>query len=58
MKFTTVFIIFWNLKMSCQMFLSQQVKRNVIVTSKNGKYEFTDELSKDVKLKKIRGIKV
>ena len=31
-----------------QMFLSQQVKRNVIITSKNGKYELTDELPNDM----------
>ena len=44
-----------------QMFLSQQVKRNVIITSKNGKYELIDELLNDVRLKKIselHGIKV
>ena len=43
------------------MFLSQQVKRNVIITSKNGKYELIDELLNDVRLKKIselHGIKV
>ena len=43
------------------MFLSQQVKRNVIITSKNGKYVLTDELPNDVRLKKIseiHGIKV
>ena len=34
LKLTTVLIIFWNLKMSYQMFLSQHVKRNVIITSK------------------------
>ena len=33
------------------MFLSQQVKRNVIFTIKNGKYELTDELPNDVRLK-------
>ena len=47
--------------MSYQMFLSQQVERNVIITSKNGKYELTDELPNDVRLKKIselHGIKV
>ena len=27
-----------------QMFLSQKAKQNVIVTNKNGKYEFTDNL--------------
>ena len=28
------------------MFLSQQVKRNVIITNKNGKYELNDKLPK------------
>ena len=32
------------------MFLSQQVKRNVIITIKNGKYELTDELPNEVRL--------
>ena len=35
------------------MFLSQQVKRNVIITNKNGKYELTEELPNDEILKKI-----
>ena len=34
------------------MFLSQEVKRNVIITNKNGKYELTVELPNDVRLKK------
>ena len=34
------------------MFLSQQVKRNVIVTNRNVKYELTDELPNDLRLKK------
>ena len=29
------------------------VKRNVIITNKNGKYELTDELANDLRLKKI-----
>ena len=60
-EFTTVLIIFWNLKMSYRMFFSQQVKRNVAITSKNGKYVLTDELPNDVRLKKtskLHGIKV
>ena len=36
-----------------QMFLSQQVKRNEIITNENGEYELTDELPKDLRLKKI-----
>ena len=35
------------------MFLSQQVKRNVFITNKNGKYQLTDELPNDVRLKKM-----
>ena len=35
------------------MFLSQQLKRNVIITNKNGKYELTDELPNDVRINKI-----
>ena len=35
------------------MILSQQVKPYVIIISKNGKYELTDKLSNDVRLKKI-----
>ena len=34
------------------MFLSQQVKRNVIITNKNFKYELTDELPNNVRFKK------
>ena len=44
-----------------QIFLSQKVKRNVVITRKNSKYELTDELPNDVRLKKIselHGIKV
>ena len=35
------------------MFLSQQVKRNVIITNENGKYELTDEFPNDMRLKKF-----
>ena len=35
------------------MFLSQQVKRNVVITDKNGKYNLTEELQNDVRIKKI-----
>ena len=51
--FTAVLIIFCNLQISYQMFFSQQVKWNVIITNKNGKCELTDELLNDVRLKKI-----
>ena len=47
--------------MSYQMFLSQQVKRNVIITNKNGKYDLTDELPNDMEAEenlKLHGIKL
>ena len=53
LELTTVVITFWNLQIFYQMFLSQQVKRKVIITNKNGRYELTDELPNDVRLKKI-----
>ena len=34
------------------MFVSQQMKRNIIITNKNIKYELTDELPKDIRHKK------
>ena len=45
--------MFRNLPISYQKLFSQQVKRNVIITNKNGKYELIDELPNDVSLKKI-----
>ena len=53
----TAVIIFWN------MFLSQKLKRKVIITNENDdkKYEMTDELPTNVKLKKtsnLHGVKV
>ena len=54
LKLTTALIVFWNLYISHQTFLSQQVKRSVIITNKNAsKYELTDEFPNDVRLKKI-----
>ena len=42
------------------MFLSQQVKQNVIITNKNGKYELTDKLpnnaSQNFTMSKLHGI--
>ena len=37
------------MQISFQMFLSQQVKRKVIITYENGKYELTDEFPNDVR---------
>ena len=39
------------------MFLSQDVKRNVNITNENDKYELTDELPTNVRLKKISNLK-
>ena len=39
-----------------QMFVSKQLKRNIIITNKNGKYEFTEELPNDVRLNRISGL--
>ena len=61
LKLATVFMIFWDLQITYQMFLSKQVNGNVIITNKNGKYELADELSNEVRLKKIsklHGVKV
>ena len=37
------------MQISFQMFLSQQVKRKVIITYENGKYELTAEFPNDVR---------
>ena len=55
-KLINTLIIFWNLRMSYQMFLSQQVKQNVVITSENSKYKLTDQFPNDVRLKKISEI--
>ena len=39
-----------------QMFVSKQLKRNIIITNKNGKYEFTEKLPNDVRLNRISGL--
>ena len=43
-------ITFWNLQISYQFFLSQQVQQNMIITNK---CELTNKLRNDVRLKKI-----
>ena len=42
--------IFWNLQVFYKMLLSKQVKWNVIITNKNGKFELTDELPSNTRL--------
>ena len=39
--------------MSYQMFLSQEVKRNLIITNKNVKYQLTEEFPIEVRLREI-----
>ena len=34
------------------MFLSQQIKRNMVIANKNGKYDLTDKLPKNLRLTK------
>ena len=44
----------WELSDIYQMFFfSKQMKRNVIITNKNDKYELTDEFPNNVRVKKI-----
>ena len=43
----------YNRPLILQMFLSQQVKRKVIITNKNGKYKLTGKLPNNVRLKKL-----
>ena len=40
------------------MFLSQKVKRKVVITNKNGEYELNDEFPNNIRLKisKLHGI--
>ena len=37
-------IILWDFLMLCQIFLSPQVKRSVIISNKQGVYEFPNDL--------------
>ena len=39
--------------MSYQMFLSQEVKRNLIITNKNVKYQLTEKFPVEVRLREI-----
>ena len=41
------------LVVSYQIFLSQQVKRNLVITTRNGKCELNDEFPNDGRLKKL-----
>ena len=47
-KTTIIFIIFWDLLMFYQIFLSPQVKRCAIITYKHGIHELPHELSNDL----------
>ena len=46
---TIIFIIFGDLQMFLQIFLSQQVKRCAIIAYKHGIYELPHELPNDLK---------
>ena len=52
LRLTTVLIVFWNLQIFYQIFLSKRVKWNVIITNENGKYGLTHELPNKARLRK------
>ena len=50
MQSTIIFIIFWDILMVKQIFLSPQVKRSVIISNKHGIYQLAHELLNDLRL--------
>ena len=50
---TIIFIIFWDVLMFYQIFLSPQVKRSAIISNKHG----TNELPNDLRLRKLGNIR-
>ena len=42
-------IIFWDILMFDEIFLSPQVRRNVIISNKHGMYELPHELPNDLR---------
>ena len=46
-----MFIIFWDFLMAEQIFLSQEVKRSLIISNKYGIYELPHELPNDLRLR-------
>ena len=54
---TILVIIFWDFSMFYQMFLSTQVKQNVIISIKHGIYDLPQELPNDSRLRIIGNIR-
>ena len=54
---TISFIILSDFWVFCQIFLSPQVKRWVIVSYKHGIYELSHELTNNLRLRKLRNIR-
>ena len=54
---TILVILFWDFSMFYQMFLSTQVKRNVIISNKHGIYDLPQELPNDLRLRIIGNIR-
>ena len=50
MQSAIIFIIFWDILMVEQTFLSPQVKRSVIISNKHGIYQLAHELPNDLRL--------
>ena len=48
---TIIFIIYWDILVFHQIFLSPQVKRSAIISNKRGIYELPHELPNDLKLR-------
>ena len=48
---TIIFIIYWDILMFYQIFLSPQVKRSAIISNKQGIYELPHELPNDLRLR-------
>ena len=47
---TILVLKFWDFLMFCQIFLSPQVKRILIISNKHGIYKLPHELPKDLRL--------
>ena len=50
MQSAIIFIVFWDILMVEQTFLSPQVKRSVIISNKHGIYQLAHELPNDLRL--------
>ena len=51
-------IIFWDILMFDQTFLSTQVKLGMIISNEHGMYELAHEVSNDLRLKILKNLKL